>query len=71
MQNPLKRWDVLLTLVMCVLMIPSERYEIFSLVEDQTIAARHIMRNYLPDANERVIRDDIIVVALDEDLYEE
>ncbi len=34
MKNPLKRWDVFLTLVVFLLTIPAERLELFSLVED-------------------------------------
>jgi adenylate cyclase len=71
MKNPLKRWDVFLTLLVLMLTIPAERFELFSLIEDQTISFRHILRNSLGDPEDRRLRDDIIIVALDEPLYEE
>tara|TARA_R110002072_G_scaffold1598_6_gene13621 strand:- start:53230 stop:55611 length:2382 start_codon:yes stop_codon:yes gene_type:complete len=71
MKNPLKRWDVFATLIFFLLTIPAERYEIFSLVEDQTISFRHIFRASLGDPALTKLRDDIMIVALDEALYEE
>ena len=71
MKNPLKRWDVFLTLLVLLLTIPAERFELFSLIEDQTISFRHILRNSLGDPAERQLRDEIIIVALDEALYDE
>jgi len=71
MKNPLKRWDVFATLIFFLLTIPAERYEIFSLVEDQTISFRHIFRASLGDPATTQLRDDIMIVSLDEDLYEE
>ena len=71
MKNPLKRWDVFLTLIFFVLTVPAERYEIFSLFEDQTISFRHILRSSLGDPNHTRLRSEIIIVALDEALYEE
>ena len=71
MKNPLKRWDVFATLIFFLLTIPAERYEIFSLVEDQTISFRHILRASLGDPAITQLRDDIMIVSLDEALYEE
>jgi len=71
MKNPLKRWDVFATLIFFLLTIPAERYEIFSLVEDQTISFRHIFRASLGDPATTQLRDDIMIVSLDEGLYEE
>jgi len=71
MKNPLKRWDVFLTLVVLLLTIPAERFELFSLIEDQTISFRHLLRNSLGDPAERQLREEIIVVPLDEELYDE
>lgn len=71
MKNPLKRWDVFATLIFFLLTIPAERYEIFSLVEDQTISFRHILRASLGDPATTQLRDDIMIVSLDESLYEE
>ncbi len=71
MKNPLKRWDVALTLVILLLTIPAERFEIFSLLEDQTISFRHILRMSWGDPDLMHLRDEIMIVALDEDLYAE
>ncbi len=71
MKNPLRRWDVFLTLIVFLLTIPAERLELFSMVEDQTISLRHTFRTtFGPDAL-MTLRDDIMLVALDEALYEE
>lgn len=71
MKNPLKRWDVFLTLLVFLLTIPAERIEIFSLIEDQTISFRHVLRNALGDPELTRLRDEIVLVSLDEALYEE
>ncbi|MBD3646632.1 MAG: CHASE2 domain-containing protein, partial [Pseudomonadales bacterium] len=71
MKNPLKRWDVALTLVFFLLTIPAERFEIFSVVEDQTISYRQILRTTLGDPEQTRLSEDIMIVALDEGLYEE
>lgn len=71
MKNPLKRWDVFLTLMLFLLTIPAERYEVFSLFEDQTISFRHILRTSLADPEVTRLRDEVMIVALDEDLYDE
>ena len=71
MKNPLKRWDVTLALVFFLLTIPAERFEIFSLLEDQSISVRHIFRTVFGDPEHTQLREEIIIVALDEQLYEE
>lgn len=71
MKNPLKRWDVTLALVFFLLTIPAERFEIFSLLEDQSISVRHIFRTVFGDPELTRLREEIIIVALDEQLYEE
>lgn len=71
MKNPLKRWDVAVALVLFLLTIPAERFETFSLLEDQTLSYRHIFRTVFGDPELMKLRDEIMIVALDEDLYEE
>lgn len=71
MKNPLKRWDVAATLLIFLLMIPAERFEAFSMLEDQTISYRHILRSALGPPEYTRLRDEIIIVALDEALYDE
>ncbi|MCB1646506.1 MAG: CHASE2 domain-containing protein, partial [Pseudomonadales bacterium] len=71
MKNPLKRWDVFLTLVVFLFTIPAERFELFSLIEDQTISMRQILRTTYGDPSVTELRDEIMIVSLDESLYEE
>lgn len=71
MKNPLKRWDLVLTLVLLLLTIPAERYEWFSVLEDQTLSLRQILRTAMGDPQVTGLRDEIAVVTLDEDLYAE
>ena len=71
MKNPLKRWDVSITIVFFLLTIPAERFETFSLLEDQTISIRQIFRTVFGDSELTRLRDEIMIVALDEALYEE
>ncbi len=71
MKNPLKRWDVFLTLIIFLLAIPAERFEIFSVLEDQTISYRHLLRQVYGDAEITSLADEIALVSLDEALYEE
>lgn len=71
MKNPLKRWDVFLTLVFFLLAIPGERYEVLSLLEDQTISYRHLFRQVYGDPAITQLSDEIVLVSLDEALYEE
>lgn len=71
MKNPLKRWDVAVTFVFFLLTIPAERFEVFSLLEDQTISYRQIFRTVFGDPELTTLRDEITIVTLDESLYEE
>ena len=71
MKNPLKRLDVAITIVFFLLTIPAERFEVFSLLEDQTISIRQIFRTVFGDPELTKLRDEIMIVALDEALYEE
>jgi len=47
MKNPLKRWDVAVALFLLLLTVPAERFEAFSLLEDQTISYRHIFERFM------------------------
>ena len=71
MKNPLKRWDVFLALVFFLVAIPAESNEIFTLLEDQTLSYRHIFRMSLGDPEVTQFSDEIVLVSLDEELYEE
>tara|TARA_B100000676_G_C17832681_1_gene708690 strand:- start:226 stop:432 length:207 start_codon:yes stop_codon:yes gene_type:complete len=68
MKNPFKRWDVALTLAFFLLTVPAELYEVFSVLEDQTIFYRHIFRTVFGDPELTHLRDEIMLVTLDEAL---
>ncbi len=71
MKNPLKRWDVFLALLFFLIAIPAEYREAFTLLEDQTLSYRHIFRMSLGDPEVTQFSDEIVLVSLDEELYEE
>lgn len=69
MKNPLKRWDVFATLIVLLAAIPAERFEVLSFLEDQTVSFRHILRANYGDPAETRLREEIVLVSLDETLY--
>ena len=72
MQNLLKRYDILWTVVIFLLMIPAERFEAFSLIEDEFLAWRHLIRWQAADnADITFASDEIVLVNTDEDFYED
>ena len=71
MQNLLKRYDVLWTVVIFLLMIPAEHFEIFSLVEDEFLSYRHIVRWQAADLDAVTFSsDEIVIVNTDEAFYD-
>lgn len=72
MQNLLKRYDILWTVVIFLLMIPAERFEAFSLIEDEFLGFRQLLRWSFADTTEITFSsDEIVLVNTDEDFYEE
>ncbi|MEE4384732.1 MAG: serine/threonine-protein kinase, partial [Pseudomonadales bacterium] len=72
MQNLLKRYDVLWTVVIFLLMIPAERFEAFSLLEDEFLGFRHLLRWQFADTAEVTFSsDEIVLVNTDEEFYED
>lgn len=71
-QNLLKRYDVLWTVVIFLLMIPLIRFEAFSLVEDELLSWRHLLRWQMADSQVTTFSaNDIILVRTDEAFYSE
>ena len=72
MKKMLKRYDILFTVFLFLLVIPAEYYEWFSGFENQTLSLRHVMRNTL--GNKEKIRfpsEKIALVVQDEQFFEE
>ncbi|CAN2047285.1 adenylate cyclase [Candidatus Magnetomoraceae bacterium gMMP-1] len=72
MSKYLKRYDILFILLLFLLTIPSEYYEIFSLAENQLISFRHLMRTSFGDREKmKFPQDKIVFVIMDENFFEE
>lgn len=52
MKNLFKRYDILLVILLFLLSLLAEYYEIFSLLEDQTVFFRHLVRSEMIDRKE-------------------
>ncbi|MGN7613403.1 CHASE2 domain-containing protein [Magnetococcales bacterium HHB-1] len=66
-----KRWDFILTIMLFLSAVPAEYYEIFSLLEDQTLSVRHLLRWQYGDKALQRPSDDIVLINTDEDFFEE
>ncbi|MDH5560114.1 MAG: CHASE2 domain-containing protein [Deltaproteobacteria bacterium] len=72
MKNVIKRYDVLFSILIFLLLIPAEYFEWFSTLENQTLSVRHILRmNYGDEEKIRFTNDKIGVVFLDEEFFQE
>ena len=70
MQNLLKRYDVLWTVVIFLLMIPLIRFEAFSLIEDELLSWRHLLRWQMADPSATSFAQEaVVLVRTDEDFY--
>lgn len=65
----LRRYDVVLTLVFFLAAVFLERAESFSLLEDQTLSFRHMLRNSLGDVNGNRLVPEIVLVNTDEAFF--
>ncbi|OGG96745.1 MAG: hypothetical protein A2508_09575 [Candidatus Lambdaproteobacteria bacterium RIFOXYD12_FULL_49_8] len=66
------RYDVWAAIILFLLMIPAERQEWFSTLENQTLSVRHILRNgYAPAETTAFAKDKIAIVNLDEPFFKE
>ncbi|MBF0322806.1 MAG: adenylate/guanylate cyclase domain-containing protein, partial [Magnetococcales bacterium] len=71
MKKLLARYDIFLTVVFFVLAIPAGYFEIFSLLEDQTLSFRHILR--MTYGNPKLVNpgSDVVLVNTDEAFFRE
>ena len=72
MKKLLKRYDLVATVALFLLAFPAEYYEIFALVEEQTISFRHLLRMSMASPEEtRFSNDHIVLVNTDEEFFKE
>ena len=72
MKKIMARWDILGTVLLFLLVIPAEYLEIFSLLEEQTISFRQILRVSSADPDQtRFSKDDIVLINTDEAFFTE
>jgi len=72
MKKILKRYDILLTIFLFLLMIPAEYFEWFATLENQTLSIRHMLRSTYGDPDQTSFpHDKIAVVVQDEAFFEE
>ncbi len=72
MKNLLKRYDLLFTILIFLVMIPAEHFEWFSTLEDQFVSIRHILRTSYADPEMVTFpHDKIAIVVQDDDFFED
>jgi adenylate cyclase len=72
MKNLIKRYDILFTILVFLVMIPAEHNEWFSSLEDQFISIRHILRTSYGDPEKvHFPSDKIGIVVQDDDFFAE
>lgn len=69
MAKLVKRYDILFAILFFVVAIPAQRYEWFSLAEDQTISFRHLIRHTYGDRQKLEMSKDIVLVNTDEPFF--
>ncbi|MDM8524031.1 ATP-binding protein [Desulfococcaceae bacterium HSG8] len=70
-KNFLKRHDIHFIILLFILSVPAEYYEVFSRAEDYTISFRHLMRNSFGDQKIMTFPyDKIAIVTVDETFFE-
>jgi adenylate cyclase len=72
MNKIIERWDILGTVILFLLAIPAEYYETFSLLEEQTISFRQILRtSYASPEQTKFSYDKIVLINTDEAFFKE
>ena len=71
-KNIYRRYDICLIVILFILSIPAEYFEIFSLAEEQFIAIRHSLRHHFGDLESIIFdKDKIVLVTIDENFLKE
>lgn len=72
MKNLMKRFDILFTILIFLVIIPAEHYEWFSTLEDQFVSIRHILRTSYGDPEKVTFpHDKIAIVVQDDEFFED
>lgn len=72
MKALLKRYDIIATILLFLLAIPAEYFELFALLEEQTISFRQLLRMSLANPDTiRFSKDSIVLVNTDEEFFKE
>ena len=71
MQRYLARQDILITILLFLLAIPAEYFELFSLLEEQTLSVRQILRMRFGDPEQTGLSKEVVLVNTDEAFYKE
>ena len=72
MKSIIKRYDIILTVLLFLVMIPAEYLELFSTFENETLSVRHILRKtYGDEEKTRFLSEDIAIIDLNEEFFEE
>ena len=69
MSKLIKRYDVLALIMFFLLSVFLEYQEAFSLLEDETLSYRQILRTYLADEEVTAPSEDVVIVYTDEEFY--
>lgn len=64
-----KRYDILVTFLLFLLVIPAQHFEWFALLEDQTISFRHQLRLANGDARKLAPSPEVVLVNTDEAFF--
>ncbi|MBI3445136.1 MAG: adenylate/guanylate cyclase domain-containing protein, partial [Magnetospirillum sp.] len=64
-----KRYDILVTLILFLIVLPAQHFEWFALLEDQTLSFRHQLRLAYGDAKKMAISSDVVLVNTDEPFF--
>lgn len=72
MKKVIKRYDIIFTIILFLLLIPAEQLEWFSSMENQTLSMRHLIRVSYGDVEKtRFLSEKIGIVDLNESFFEE
>lgn len=66
-----KRYDLYAILFVFLLAMALEYREAFSLIEDETLSYRHLLRTYLGDPEYTLPSEDVVIIYTDEAFYDE
>lgn len=69
MSGTSKRYDILLTVLLFLIVLPAQHFEWFALLEDQTLSLRHQLRLAYGDAKALAPAPEVVLVNTDEAFF--